>query len=203
MRNLARGQPPTEPIRVLPGGAMSTEAALRASPRQHATLAAESAGGLKPPWSNSAPTWRALGGARRSEGRRSTRRFRIRVWDRVGVPGRAGQPPHSRGVFVYFSSLIYPATSKRGAPRTRRFRCVVFPTPKIPKRRGGRKTRSRRREGGTRRAGPHRGPCGGLSAAPPVGFFHSPPSYTLRHQNAGQHAPAASSAYFRNPDKLA
>ena len=133
MGNLARGQPPTEPIRVRPSGTMTTEVTLRASPRQHATLAAEPAGGLKPPWSNGAPTWRARGRARRSEGRKSTRRFRVRIWDHVGVPGQAGQPPHSEGVRFSFFSFIYPAASKRGSPRPHRFRCVLLKSRNIPK----------------------------------------------------------------------
>jgi hypothetical protein len=139
--------------------------------------------------------WRA----RRSEGRRSTRRFRVRVWDHVGVPGQAGQPPHSRGVFFLFLLTHIPCDIETRGATPPPLRCVLFLIPKIPKRRGRRKTGSRRREGGPaglgHRVAPAPALAADLSAGPPVGLSISPPSYTLRHRNAGSHAPAASRPY--------
>lgn len=132
--DVARGQPPTEPIRVRPSGTMSTEVTLRASPRQHATLAAESAGGKKPPWSNSAPTWRALGerAVQRAEGPRDD--FEDEYGTMRGCPDKPDSPPiASIAGWSLFSFVIYPAASKRRAPRPRRFRRILLKSRQSPK----------------------------------------------------------------------
>jgi len=108
--------------------------------------------------------WRA----RRSEGRRSTRRFRRRVWDHAGVPGQAGQPPHSehRWVESFFLRHIPCGIETQGATPPP----LPPHTSKIPtksKRRERQKMRSRR-SGGNQRGS---GPCGGLGAPRP-GALH-------------------------------
>jgi hypothetical protein len=162
-------------------------------------------GETKSPWSNGAPDRRALGGRRRSEGRRSTRRFRGRVRDHVGVPGQAGQPPHSRWEFsIFFFSLHIPCgMGSRGATLPL-LGAHTFAIPKVLK--GGdckKLAHAVRGLAQGRRQGPQAagwGPAATLALLCLGGFF-SPPTYTLRHRSAGRHAHAASSARFRNPEK--
>jgi hypothetical protein len=185
---------------VLPDGAMSTEAALRASPRQHATLAAEPAGGLKPPWSNSAPTWRALGGraVQRAEGPRDD--FEYEYGTVRGCPDKPGSPPIA-GESLFISPHSYTLRHRNVGRHAHAASAAHFlQSRKFLK---GGKDKKRAHAGGRGRpAGLGRTVAPAAALAPPRRWaLHSPPSYTLRHQNAGRHAPAAPSAYFKHPDK--
>jgi hypothetical protein len=75
---------------------------------------------------------RAPSGSNLSSSRKPTRRLPVKIWDSAGVPGQAGQPPHSRApedasgaprCAFFLLPLIYPATSVQAMPRLRRPAC--------------------------------------------------------------------------------